>query len=844
MMIRRLPPWLLVGIFLMVAIGVALYFRIVLPYDQVFAGDQIKFTSNDAYYHMRIVDSLASNFPRLITFDPYIAYPSPGYHDTYRFFDWLLAGVIWVIGLGSPTQHLVDMVSVYFPAVLGALVVIPVYFIGRELFNRWVGIIAAGLMAVMPGEFLGRSILGFTDHHVAENLFSTTVMLFLILAIKTGRQAGLSLAHFRERRWDTLTRPLVFSVLAGTMLGLYFITWLGGLLFVFIIAVFLVVQSIIEHLRQRRIDYLGITGAVIFAVTTLIVAWFNPPAFHKVALVIAIAIPPVLALLSRLVGWRRLKPYYYPAALAVAGLAGIGLLAAINRPVLETMLGQFKVFMPTGASLTTLEMQRLLFPQGSFTTVLAWGNFGTGLFLLPGAPIPGLGLIAMGILVYLVFKQDIPGKNALLIWSLVILAATLGQRRFAYYFATNMALLSAYISWHALRLAGFRAPAGGARPLPGQSPKKSDHYAVLGVARDASQKEVRKAYLSLTGSQAVQVDSSKLENIKRAYALLSDPRRRSSYDRSISTVTSRKKKSGEGLLNSRYPVMAVGVIIVFFVVFFPNISQAREVASEARFAPTDGWVSSLTWMKENTPEPFNDPDYYYRSYSPGDGKSSSSSVYGVASWWDYGYWITRIAHRVPNANPGQSPNRVIPIANLFLSQEEPESWEIMRELGSAYVVIDYPMAIGKFWAIVTWAGLDVSDFIDVYHVRDGQTLKPTRIFSEEYYRSLLVRLYNFDGKAVTPEKTRVISWEEVMTAEGVEVRQIVGAQEFTSYEKAVEYIKSRESGNYRIVGENPFASPVPLEAVTKYRLAHGSAASVGLSGNSSTSEVKIFEYLR
>ena len=140
-----LSPKLVAGILLALAFGTALYFRIVLPYDRVFVGDLIKFTAFDPYYHMRLVDSLVLNFPHRIPVDPYSYFPY-GVPVTWApFFDWFLAGTILVLSLGSPTRHTVDVIGVYFPAVSGALTVIPVYFIGKVLFNRWVGVIAARL---------------------------------------------------------------------------------------------------------------------------------------------------------------------------------------------------------------------------------------------------------------------------------------------------------------------------------------------------------------------------------------------------------------------------------------------------------------------------------------------------------------------------------------------------------------------------------------------------------------------------------------------------------------------------------------------------------------------------
>jgi len=124
----------------------------------------------------------------LNTIDPYLLYPVPMSLGIERFFDYFLAALIWIAGLGSPTQHTVNLIGVYLPAILGALVVIPVYFIGKTLVNRWVGVLAAGLIAFSPGEFLGRSIIGQADHHVLEVLCSTITMLFIILAVQSAKQ--------------------------------------------------------------------------------------------------------------------------------------------------------------------------------------------------------------------------------------------------------------------------------------------------------------------------------------------------------------------------------------------------------------------------------------------------------------------------------------------------------------------------------------------------------------------------------------------------------------------------------------------------------------------------------
>jgi len=204
--------WIIV--ILAACITVSLYLRIALPFDNVFTGQWIKFSSIDAYWQMANVDKMAPDFP---------AYISQIFN--VPFFQWLLSGVIWCIGFGIPSQALIDTVAVYFPPILADLTVIPVYFIGKVLFNRYVGIVAAALIAVLPGEWLGRSILGFTDHHVAEVLFSTTALMFFLLAIKSEGK-----------------RQIVYAALAALFLFICVYSWTSGVLIVVIIVVYMIAR--------------------------------------------------------------------------------------------------------------------------------------------------------------------------------------------------------------------------------------------------------------------------------------------------------------------------------------------------------------------------------------------------------------------------------------------------------------------------------------------------------------------------------------------------------------------------------------------------------------------------
>lgn len=762
----RLGSAAVTGIIIGLLFGLALFLRVYVPQEWVFADGRVNFIGADAWYHMRLVDSLVENFPRMVTFDPYLFYPYGISWPHMPFFDWLLAGSALLVGFGSPTQQTVEVVGAVTPAVMGALVVIPVYFIGRGVFGRWAGILSAAVIAILPGEFMGRSLLGFSDHHVAEALFSALAMMFLLFAISSARRREITLRHLRARDWPVIRRPLVFSLLAGLFLGIYLLSWIGGPLFVFIIFLWVIVQCVIDHLKGRSVDYLCIVTVVPLAVASAMLLPLSMRAFQTAAVLIALATPFVLNVLSRLMAARKLRPTYYPAALLGLAVVGLLLFRFVSPSAFESVMASFGIFTPNNIHQTILEVRPLFFPGDSFSTAVAWEMFTTSLYF---------SFAALVVLGYRVVRHGDAKLTLLLVWSLVLLVAMLGARRYAYYFAVNAALLTGYLSWQLLRF--------------------------LDVGRWAAL-------------------------YRRKAAPISRWARRTS--------------------------IVLGVTIIFLVVFVPNLGLPPDwkgptttLATAARqLAPSDAWYNSLVWLRENTPEPFGTPEFYLDEYTTppvGERYPYPESAYGIMAWWDYGHWITRIARRLANHGPGG--NWSIPVARSFTAQDEATATAIIDQLDSRYVIIDYATATGKFHAMVTFAGGDPDDFREAYLVeRDGQLIRLV-FFYPEYYRALSTRLYNFDGRAVTPESTMVIAYQEALADDGTGYKLVTDAQLFLSYREAVDFVADQDSDNYRIVGADPMVSPVPLEALEDFRSVYVSDESTMHLGSVAMPTVKIFEYV-
>ena len=761
---------MVVCIFIVIFFGCALAFRIVFPYDLVFVDKLVKFVGTDSWYHMRIIDSLLHNFPHINPIDPYFLFPQPMHLGIERFFDDFAATIILVLSMGSPSQQTIDLIGAYLPAVLGALVVVPVYFIGKNLFNKWVGVIAAGLIAFSPGEFLGRSIIGQMDHHVFEVLSTTLAVMFIIMAIRNARQKEISFNNIKAFNWAIIGKPLVYSFIAGCFLAIYLNAWLGGLLFIFILFIYFVVQFVIDYYNNNSSDYLLTVGLVTF-VTTLILTLILPHnTMQIVALVIASLTVIVLWILSRFLSSHGAKAGSYLGGVFGFGVLAVLVLVVLKPELLTEIWSNFMVLLPTGARQSIEESKPIFFPAGEFSFEVVWLNFTTGAFL---------SLIGLGVCIYQVTKRNEPDKVLLIVWTLGMLLITVSMRRFAYYSAVNVAVLSALIGWSMLKFFGFR------------------------------------------------------EDAVQPVTALKGPLKKAEYKK----LKNKERKSNQGLV-----VKVFGAIVVFLIVFLPNIVYARDNADSPQFAPTNAWYESLLWLKNNTPEPYGSADFYYARYDT--SFKQPPGAYGVAAQWDYGYWITRIGHRSPIINPGVFNGRDL-LSKYFVAQDEASAESNGAARESKYIMVSYDdaMPARKYYSLLEYAGINQFTQYDVYVQKNQGRFENILLYYPEYYRSLIVRLYNFDGSSVTHQEPIVISYEVRTSKDGLSYKEITNSKSFTSYDDALAFIQKQPPGNYRIVSNDPFISPVPLESLKNYKLVFSSKDSLAASNNGKVSEVKIFQHL-
>jgi len=701
---------LIYGAILALIFCLSLYIRVALPYNSVFGGPFVRFSGNDPWYNMRLVENTLHNFPERIFFDAFTYYPHGTIVPFAPLFDYLLAVIIWILGLGHPYatlgQHGIEVIGAWYPAVLGAFTVIPVYFIGKELWNRNAGLLSAALIAVLPGQFLTRSLLGFTDHHVAETLFSTIAMLFLIIAIKRVKEKGITFHSFMERDWTTLKASAIYLFLAGFSLGLYYLAWKGAPLFVFILLIYAVVQYTIDHVRGKSTDYLCIIAIPLFIIPLIMLApipVFNSPTRIQVlSLILGLLVFVVLSILSSIMNYRGIKPYGYPIAILILAVVSFSLLNVLAHPLYSMMVSQLHIFTPSESALTVAEIHPMhIFSRytGRITQGEAYQYFTTCFF----AAFAGFAWLG-----YNIARRFRAEEVLFMVWSAVMLYACFGQNRFAYYYAVNVALLCGLVAWAVIEFVAF----GSRVELVSEKAKTTKKGKKGGTSVVTQRKAKTKATNKAKEPQA----QNKHEHKKIAEYLRTD--------------------------------VIIASFIIGLILFYPPLSASLAKAKYAGDPPYD-WYESLTWMRKNTPEP--GISYYELYQMPEINKTTGRiedynyppEAYGVISWWDYGHWITRIAHRIPIANPfqqgiggphkGDKPGACV----FFVTTDEARANEVADALDVRYAVSDYMMAdawgsyYNKYTAMTVWAG------------------DPQRFGAlSYYYHTLEARLHIFDGTSV------------------------------------------------------------------------------------------------
>jgi len=146
---------------------------------------------------------------------------------------------------------------IIFPAVMGAITCIAIYFLGKDIGGKTVGLISALILALSP-TYITRTSLGFFDDESVGVLGVILFFLFFLRAIDEKRSAESSLVH---------------GSLAGMSLGYLCLSWGAALYPIGITALFSLLIIILRRYNERLL----ITYSLTFGICLFIASSFPSP---------------------------------------------------------------------------------------------------------------------------------------------------------------------------------------------------------------------------------------------------------------------------------------------------------------------------------------------------------------------------------------------------------------------------------------------------------------------------------------------------------------------------------------------------------------------------------------
>lgn len=231
---------------------------------------------SDPWYMKRAVDYVLAQHAHFIV-DSDRAYPIGSINPRPPLFTWSMAvaGILLAPLLNSSPEEAVWWAIGALPAIYGALTVLPIAAIARRYFGVGTGVLAAWLIALMPGH-VGHSTFALADHDAFVMLFLALGFHYYLRAIEAAGSdrllpesdwrlsyhlAGVK-AMLKER-----PQAMAFAVLAGVAIATVALGWKGFVYGPAVMFASFFVQVILNLFRRR--DSLPVS--VVFLTMVLVI---------------------------------------------------------------------------------------------------------------------------------------------------------------------------------------------------------------------------------------------------------------------------------------------------------------------------------------------------------------------------------------------------------------------------------------------------------------------------------------------------------------------------------------------------------------------------------------------
>ncbi len=212
---------------------------------------------SDSYYHEKIIFHILDAKHQLLE-DPMLNYPLGVNNPRPPLFHWAIVLSSYIFAPFMSMHDAALLMLILFPAIFGSLTVIPIYLIGKEAFDRRIGILAALLLAIMPAD-ITRSVATQADWDAFNLFFIMMSFYFFLRALKTVKYKYWIKDWFNIREVKTGLKvffsenklSLVYAALSGVSLGAVALAWKGYTYALAILVIYLFAQLFINRFRNK-----------------------------------------------------------------------------------------------------------------------------------------------------------------------------------------------------------------------------------------------------------------------------------------------------------------------------------------------------------------------------------------------------------------------------------------------------------------------------------------------------------------------------------------------------------------------------------------------------------------
>lgn len=214
----------------------------------------------DSYSFMRSMQLIVDNGGWVPASDELIMAPygAPFQQNYPYFYQYLGAWSYMLFRAFMPALQLWQYL-IYFPAFLASLMAIPMYFIGKILYDKRAGVIAA-LLIVLDTSIMSRTLGGDPDSDAFIMLLPLVVMALFLLSYKLVNEKGIN------------RRSILYTVITGIMLGVWDYSWAGWWYVEWLITGFVVLRVILDYAQLRNIRKMAAASKNLLLMYLIIIA--------------------------------------------------------------------------------------------------------------------------------------------------------------------------------------------------------------------------------------------------------------------------------------------------------------------------------------------------------------------------------------------------------------------------------------------------------------------------------------------------------------------------------------------------------------------------------------------